>query len=44
MSTNRGRKPTKSSTPIAKRAGPVAVNRRASYDYDILETVEAGWC
>ena len=42
MSTNRGRKPAKSSTPIAKRAGPVAVNRRASYDYDILETVEAG--
>ena len=42
MSTNRGRKPSKSSTPIVKRAGPVAVNRRASYDYDILETVEAG--
>ena len=42
MSTNRGRKPSKSSTPIVKRTGPVAVNRRASYDYDILETVEAG--
>ena len=42
MSTNRGRKPAKSSTPIVKRTGPVAVNRRASYDYDILETVEAG--
>lgn len=42
MSMKKGRKSAKSSATTVRRAGPVAVNRRASYDYDILETVEAG--
>ena len=42
MSTRQRRKAAKSAATTAKRAGPVAVNRRASYDYDIMETVEAG--
>ena len=42
MSTKTRRKASKSASAPAKQAGPVAVNRRASYDYDILETVEAG--
>ena len=32
----------KSKDAPAKKAGPVAVNRRATYDYEILETIEAG--
>lgn len=42
MSPSKGRKPAKQATPALRRAGPVAVNRRATYDYDILETIEAG--
>ena len=41
MSTRNSRKAAKSG-PALRKSGPVAVNRRASYDYDILETVEAG--
>ena len=42
MPPNTGRKSTKSKDFTAKQAGPIAVNRRATYDYDILETIEAG--
>ena len=42
MPTKAGRKAAKSAAAPAKQAGPVAVNRRASYDYEILETIEAG--
>ena len=42
MTPNTGRKSTKSKGNITKQGGPVAVNRRATYDYDILETIEAG--
>ena len=42
MSSRNSRKGAKSATSALKKSGPVAVNRRASYDYDILETVEAG--
>lgn len=42
MSTRKGRKSAKSSESAIRRGGVVAVNRRASYDYDILDTVEAG--
>ena len=42
MTPNTGRKPKKSQDASAKQAGPIAVNRRATYDYDILETIEAG--
>jgi SsrA-binding protein len=42
MPTKAGRKAAKAASAPAKQAGPVAVNRRASYDYHILETVEAG--
>ncbi len=41
MSNRNSRKAAKSG-PALRKSGPVAVNRRASYDYDILETVEAG--
>ena len=41
MSTRNSRKAAKSG-PALRKSGPVAVNRRPSYDYDILETVEAG--
>ena len=41
MSSRNSRKAAKSG-PALRKSGPVAVNRRASYDYDILETVEAG--
>jgi SsrA-binding protein len=42
MPTKSGRKAAKAASAPAKQAGPVAVNRRASYDYHILETIEAG--
>jgi len=42
MPTKAGRKAAKASAASVKPIGPVAVNRRASYDYHILETVEAG--
>jgi SsrA-binding protein len=42
MRTKTTRKPAKVAAVPAKQAGPVAVNRRASYDYEIFETVEAG--
>ena len=42
MPTKTSRKASKSKEAPAKQAGPIAVNRRASYDYEILETVEAG--
>ena len=42
MTPNTRRKATKSKDASAKQFGPVAVNRRATYDYDILDTIEAG--
>ena len=42
MATKTSRKAAKSKDAPSKQAGPVAINRRASYDYEILETVEAG--
>lgn len=42
MSTKKGRKSAKSPESTLRRGGTVAVNRRATYDYDILDTVEAG--
>ena len=42
MSTRKGRKAAKSPESNVRRGGTVAVNRRATYDYDILGTVEAG--
>ena len=42
MSAKQRRKSGKSDAPALQRGGTVAVNRRASFDYDILETVEAG--
>ena len=42
MRTKTTRKAAKVAAAPAKQAGPVAVNRRASYDYEIFETVEAG--
>ena len=42
MTPNTRRNATKSKDTAAKQVGPVAVNRRATYDYDILDTIEAG--
>lgn len=42
MATKTSRKASKSKDAPAKKAGPIAVNRRATYDYEIIETVEAG--
>ena len=42
MATKTSRKSSKSKDTTVKQAGPIAVNRRATYDYEIIETVEAG--
>ena len=42
MGTKTSRKASKSKDTTVKQAGPIAVNRRATYDYEIIETVEAG--
>ena len=42
MATKTSRKSSKSKDTTVKQVGPIAVNRRATYDYEIIETVEAG--